>query len=183
MGCGCVFCVFYLNLGRFLLYKPNLDDILVTPFLFHYLTLVVQGSSITKYVSENVLTNANLMQKAVTNCRKFSPYSFILTFFFFYPFPALPPVLCLYSILFARRCPSLSGLVQTHTTTPLSNIRPWLVLFCPRRATNKVQACRRAELFASFMIHTGRTSDHQGLINNLWLWLKLSYLADLNGNV
>lgn len=42
--------------------------------------------------------------------------------------PALCLILRLSFIHFARRCPSLSGLVQTHTTTPLSNIRPWFML-------------------------------------------------------
>ena len=55
--------------------------------------------------------------------------SFIRTFFSFHRVPALTLALCLNSILFARRCPSLSGPVQTHTTTPLSDIRPWSMHF------------------------------------------------------
>lgn len=97
------------------------------------------------------------------------------------PVPLLSLLFSLYLqfvALFARRCPSLSGLVQTfpsHLNEIFASGQCFL-------ATQDSKQCpglwaRRTRT------RTGSTCDHRGLIHNLCLWVKLRCLANLNGSI
>lgn len=184
MGHGCFVrvcvCVFYLNLDPTLhvcLHKPNLNDIKVTSFFCSFVALLIKGSN------HHWICLWRRFKECKCKKQIIAGNSFSL--FFLFPLPySCPPSFSL--SLFYSFCQEMSFITAhtdsySHTSVKYS---PLVDAFCPwRDQTN----CSPTGCTLSFLlhsrIHTGRTFDHQGLINNLWLWLKLSNLANLNGNV